>query len=36
VGEIAATVGYTSEEAFSRAFKRAFGKAPAHWQADLR
>ena len=34
VGEIALTVGYTSEEAFSRAFKRAFGQAPAHWRAD--
>ncbi len=28
VGEVARTVGYTSEEAFSRAFKRAFGTAP--------
>ncbi len=27
------SVGYTSEEAFSRAFKRAFGKSPAHWRA---
>ena len=34
VGEIALRVGYTSEEAFSRAFKRAFGQAPAHWRAD--
>lgn len=34
VAEVAATVGYTSEEAFSRAFKRAFGKAPAHWRAE--
>ena len=33
VGEIGARVGYTSEEAFSRAFKRAFGQAPAHWRA---
>lgn len=33
VGEVAAKVGYTSEEAFSRAFKRALGKAPAHWRA---
>ena len=33
VVEIAARVGYTSEEAFSRAFKRAFGQAPAHWRA---
>ena len=34
VAETAAAVGYTSEEAFSRAFKRAFGKAPAHWRAE--
>jgi AraC-like DNA-binding protein len=34
VGEIAMKVGYTSEEAFSRAFKRAFGRAPAHWRAE--
>ncbi len=34
VGEIGARVGYNSEEAFSRAFKRAFGQAPAHWRAD--
>jgi AraC-like DNA-binding protein len=34
VAEIAAAIGYTSEEAFSRAFKRAFGKAPAHWRSD--
>jgi AraC-like DNA-binding protein len=34
VSEIAAKVGYSSDEAFSRAFKRALGKAPAHWRAD--
>lgn len=34
VAEIATKVGYNSEEAFSRAFKRALGKAPAHWRAD--
>jgi AraC-like DNA-binding protein len=34
VGEIAERVGYDSEAAFSRAFKRAFGKAPAHWRAE--
>ena len=34
VGQVALRVGYTSEEAFSRAFKRAFGQAPAHWRAD--
>ena len=34
VGEIAGRVGYTSEEAFSRAFKRALGKSPANWRAE--
>ncbi len=34
VAEVAQQVGYTSEEAFSRAFKRAFGQAPAHWRAE--
>jgi AraC-like DNA-binding protein len=34
VGEIGTKVGYTSEEAFSRAFKRALGQAPAHWRAE--
>jgi AraC-like DNA-binding protein len=34
VAEIAGRVGYTSEEAFSRAFKRALGKSPAHWRAE--
>jgi transcriptional regulator GlxA family with amidase domain len=34
VGEIGATVGYNCEEAFSRAFKRELGKAPAHWRAE--
>jgi transcriptional regulator GlxA family with amidase domain len=33
VGEIAFRVGYASEAAFSRAFKRAFGQSPAHWRA---
>jgi AraC-like DNA-binding protein len=33
VAEVGARVGYTSEEAFSRAFKRALGQAPAHWRA---
>ena len=33
VAEVAGRVGYRSEEAFSRAFKRAFGTAPAHWRA---
>jgi len=36
VGEIGTKVGYRSEEAFSRAFKRALGKAPALWRADGR
>ena len=26
--------GYDSEEAFSRAFKRAHGRAPAHWRVN--
>jgi AraC-like DNA-binding protein len=30
--QIANTVGYESEAAFSRAFKRAFGTAPATWR----
>ena len=34
VAEIAGRVGYTSEEAFSRAFKRALGKSPAHWRVE--
>lgn len=34
VGEIGARVGYNSEEAFSRAFKRAFGKSPSRWRAE--
>lgn len=34
VGDIAAKVGYTAEAAFSRAFKRAFGQAPARWRGS--
>ena len=34
VAEIGAKVGYTSEEAFSRAFKRALGQAPTYWRAQ--
>jgi AraC-like DNA-binding protein len=34
VGEVAFAVGYSSEEAFSRAFKRAFGQPPSRWRAD--
>ena len=32
--DVARRVGYDSEEAFSRAFKRACGLAPAHWRAE--
>jgi AraC-like DNA-binding protein len=32
VGELAYQVGYGSEEAFSRAFKREFGMSPARWR----
>lgn len=32
VARVAEDVGYASEEAFSRAFKRRFGQAPAHWR----
>jgi AraC-like DNA-binding protein len=33
VAAIARRVGYDSEEAFSRAFKRANGLSPSHWRA---
>jgi AraC-like DNA-binding protein len=33
VGEIATQVGYASEEAFSRAFKRSSGRTPTRWRA---
>ena len=33
VHDIARRVGYLSEQAFSRAFKRERGEAPAHWRA---
>lgn len=33
---VAISVGYESEFAFSRAFKRAFGVAPAHYRQQLR
>ncbi|MFN8630603.1 MAG: AraC family transcriptional regulator [Chloroflexota bacterium] len=33
VAEAAEAVGYSSEAAFSRAFKREFGESPAHWRA---
>jgi transcriptional regulator GlxA family with amidase domain len=34
VAAIARRVGYDAEEAFSRAFKRSFGRAPGLWRAD--
>ena len=34
VAAVARRVGYDSEEAFSRAFKRAYGSSPAHWRSD--
>jgi AraC-like DNA-binding protein len=35
VGSVARRVGYESEEAFSRAFKRAHGVAPSLWRRGL-
>lgn len=32
LAQIADAVGYESEAAFSRAFKKAFGTAPASWR----
>ena len=32
LAQVATTVGYESEAAFSRAFKKAFGTAPATWR----
>lgn len=34
IAQLAQSVGYESEEAFSRAFKREFGQAPARWRAQ--
>ena len=34
VAAVARHVGYDSEEAFSRAFKRAHALSPSHWRAD--
>jgi AraC-like DNA-binding protein len=34
VRAVARRVGYESEEAFSRAFKRSVGRSPAHWRAS--
>lgn len=36
VADIAAEVGYESEAAFSRAFKREFGRAPSHHRGEHR
>jgi AraC-like DNA-binding protein len=35
LAQIAAEVGYDSEAAFSRAFKRAFGQSPASWRKTV-
>jgi AraC-like DNA-binding protein len=35
LAQIAEAVGYESEAAFSRAFKRAFGAAPASWRKSV-
>ncbi|MND03254.1 HTH-type transcriptional activator RhaS [compost metagenome] len=32
VAQLAHSVGYEAEEAFSRAFKREFGVSPARWR----
>ena len=34
VAQLAYSVGYESEEGFSRAFKREFGVSPAQWERD--
>ena len=34
VAAVARRVGYEAEEAFSRAFKRAYGLSPSHWRAS--
>jgi AraC-like DNA-binding protein len=34
VAEIAADVGYESEAAFNRAFKREFGQPPGRYRTD--
>jgi AraC-like DNA-binding protein len=36
VFQVARRVGYDSEEAFSRAFKRVRGVSPSHWRAGRR
>jgi AraC-like DNA-binding protein len=32
IAQVAYSIGYDSEEAFSRAFKREFGLPPARWR----
>jgi transcriptional regulator GlxA family with amidase domain len=36
IAEVAASVGYESEAAFNRAFKRAFGSPPARYRRENR
>ena len=36
IGEVAASVGYTSESAFSNAFKRVTGMAPRNYRSSVR
>ena len=36
IADVAASVGYESEAAFNRAFKRAFGVPPARYRRDAR
>jgi AraC-like DNA-binding protein len=36
VAEIAADIGYESEAAFNRAFKREFGQPPGRYRSDRR
>ncbi|ACU73141.1 transcriptional regulator, AraC family [Catenulispora acidiphila DSM 44928] len=36
VTQVAETVGYASEAAFSRAFKNRYGTPPARWRRDIR
>jgi AraC-like DNA-binding protein len=36
IAQVAERVGYESEKAFSRAFKRAAGVAPSHWRSSER
>jgi AraC-like DNA-binding protein len=36
VGAVSRRVGYESEEAFSRAFKRTLGRSPGDWRTSVR